>query len=122
MGKKIMVVDDSLSMRQQINFTLTKAGFDVIEAEDGNDCLAKLRSTPDVALAICDVNMPGMNGIALLEAIKGHPALSALPVVMLTTEGSFEMIDHAKKVGAKAWLVKPFQPPQLVATVQKLAR
>ena len=121
MGKKIMIVDDSKTIRQQVSFTLQKGGYEVIEAEDGKDGLAKLQANPDIAMVISDVNMPNMNGLEMVEAMKLDAKTSAVPVVMLTTEGATELIDRAKKAGAKGWLVKPFKPDQLVAAVTKLA-
>ena len=119
MGKKVMIVDDSKTIRQQVSFTLSKGGYDVIEAEDGNDGLAKLKANADIAMIISDVNMPNLNGLEMVEKIKaeGH----SVPIVMLTTEGAADMIERAKAAGAKGWLVKPFKPDQLVAAVQKLA-
>ena len=121
MAKKILIVDDSKTIRQQVTFTLQKAGFDVIEAEDGKDGLDKLRSNPDTSFVISDVNMPNMNGLEMVEAIKADATLTQAPVIMLTTECAAEMIARAKAVGAMGWLVKPFKPDQLVAAVQKLA-
>ena len=119
MGKKVMIVDDSKTIRQQVSFTLSKGGYDVIEAEDGNDGLSKLKANADIAMIISDVNMPNLNGLEMVEKIKaeGH----SVPIVMLTTEGAADMIERAKAAGAKGWLVKPFKPDQLVAAVQKLA-
>lgn len=121
MGKKIMIVDDSKTIRQQVSFTLQKGGYEVVEAEDGKDGLAKLQANPDIAMVISDVNMPNMNGLEMVEAMKGDAKTATVPVVMLTTEGATELIDRAKKAGAKGWLVKPFKPDQLVAAVTKLA-
>lgn len=120
MSKKILIVDDSKTIRQQVSFTLKKSGFEVIEAEDGNQGIAALGANPDTAMVISDVNMPNMGGIEMLEAIKKDAKHSALPVIMLTTEGSADLIERAKKGGAKGWLVKPFKPDQLVAAVEKL--
>ena len=120
MGKKVLIVDDSRTIRQQVNFTLSKGGFQVVEAEDGQDGLSKLKSNPDVAMIISDVNMPNMNGLEMVEAINGDAGIPHPPIVMLTTEGSGDLIDRAKKAGAKGWLVKPFKPEQLVAVVTKL--
>ena len=119
MAKKIMIVDDSKTIRQQVRFTLTKSGFDVVEAEDGNDGLVKLSENPDVAMIISDVNMPNMNGLEMVEKMKSNG--STVPVIMLTTEGAADLIQRAKAAGAKGWLVKPFQPEQLVAAVTKVA-
>jgi len=121
MGKKILIVDDSRTIRQQVNFTLSKGGFTVVEAEDGKDGIAKLKENPDVAMIISDVNMPNMNGLEMVEAIGADSGLSHPPIVMLTTEGAGELVERAKKAGAKGWLVKPFKPEQLVAVVTKLA-
>jgi two-component system chemotaxis response regulator CheY len=115
MANKVLVIDDSMMVRKQVGMALTKAGFAVVEACDGADALEKLTVNADVALAICDVNMPRMNGIEFLE---GAPR--SLAVVMLTTEGQPELIQRAKALGAKGWLVKPFKPEMLVATARKL--
>ncbi len=120
MSKKILIVDDSKTIRQQVNFTLTKGGFQVVEAEDGKDGLEKLKTNSDVAMVISDVNMPNMNGLEMVEAIKAAGLFSNIPIVMLTTEGNSELIQRAKEAGAKGWLVKPFKPDQLIAAVQKL--
>lgn len=121
MRKKILIVDDSRTIRQQVSITLNKGGFDVVEAEDGRDGIAKLRGHADVSLIISDVNMPNMNGLEMVEAINADSKLPHPPIVMLTTEGSAELIERAKKAGAKGWLVKPFKPEQLVEVVSKLA-
>jgi two-component system chemotaxis response regulator CheY len=119
MAKKILIVDDSRTIRQQVSFTLTKGGYEVIEAEDGVEGLAKVKADSDIAMVISDVNMPNMNGIEMVEKIKseGH----SVPIVMLTTEGAADLIERAKAAGAKGWLVKPFKPDQLVAAVNKIA-
>ncbi len=119
MSTKVLVVDDSLMVRQQVGRALTAAGFTIVEAVDGADALEKLAATPEAALVVCDVNMPRMSGIEFLENVRrdGRPAL---PVVMLTTEGQPELIQKAKSLGAKGWIVKPFKPELLVAAVKKL--
>lgn len=114
-----MIVDDSRTIRQQVTFTLTKGGYEVIEAGDGVEGLAKLKEHPDTALVVSDVNMPNMNGLEMVESMKKDGI--AVPVIMLTTEGSGELIQRAKEAGAKGWIVKPFKPDQLTAAVQKLA-
>lgn len=119
MGKKIMIVDDSKTIRQQVSFTLSKGGYEVIEAEDGADGIEKLKANSDVAMVISDVNMPNMNGLEMVEKLKNDG--STVPVIMLTTEGAADLIQRAKDAGAKGWLVKPFQPDQLVAAVTKIA-
>lgn len=119
-SKKILIVDDSRTIRQQVSFTLSKGGFTVVEAEDGQDGIVKLEAHADVAMVISDVNMPNMNGIEMIEAIKLAGKHGTLPIVMLTTEGSADLIERAKAAGVKGWLVKPFKPDQLVAAVQKL--
>lgn len=121
MAKKILCVDDSITVRQQVNLTLTKSGFEVIEGCDGADGIEKLMANPDVSLIISDVNMPNMGGLDMLEAIRQKPEFATLPVIMLTTEGTSVLIDRAKKAGAKGWLVKPFTPEQLVQAVNRLA-
>ncbi|MFT5994390.1 MAG: two-component system chemotaxis response regulator CheY [Bradymonadia bacterium] len=120
MSKKVLVVDDSASVRQQVNAALQAAGFFVLEAVDGVDGIECIASTPDLALVICDVNMPRLNGLELLERIKGGGEYDELPIVMLTTEGQPQLIQQAKIAGAKGWIVKPFKPDLLVSAVQKL--
>jgi two-component system, chemotaxis family, chemotaxis protein CheY len=119
MGAKVLVIDDSLMVRQQVGGALTSAGFAVIEAQDGIDALQKLEQAPDTRLVVCDVNMPRMNGIEFLENMRAkHHA--PVPVVMLTTEGQPELIQRAKSLGAKGWIVKPFKADLLVAAAKKL--
>lgn len=122
MGNKIdvIVVDDSKTLRQQLRIALSDAGYNCIEAEDGKDGLDKIKANAAAKLVICDVNMPRMNGLEMLEAIK-KDAVAAPPVLMLTTEGQRELIERAKAAGAKGWIIKPFKPDLLIAAVKKLA-
>jgi two-component system chemotaxis response regulator CheY len=99
---------------------LTQAGFEVVEAVDGEDGVNKIRSDPTLAAVICDINMPKKTGLELIEEIKGGGANSHVPIVMLTTEGQPAMVQRAKAAGAKGWIVKPFKPNLLVAALQKL--
>ena len=121
MGKKILIVDDSGTIRQQVRFALEKSGYEVLEADDGQNGLSKVDTIQDIALVITDINMPNMNGIEMLQKIKSNSAHASLPVVILTTEGKKELMSEAKQAGAKGWLVKPFQPDQLLTVVTKLA-
>ena len=120
MSKKIMVVDDSQTVRQQVGMALTQAGFEVVEAVDGQDGMEKIGLEPDLAMVICDVNMPRMNGIEMLTSVKADGKNAALPEIKMTTEGQHDMVERAKKVGDKAWIVKPINPNLLVAAVKKL--
>jgi two-component system chemotaxis response regulator CheY len=117
--KKILVVDDSATVRQQVGLVLSQAGYTVIEAADGVEGLAALDQS-DVAMVICDVNMPRMNGLEMLEAVKRNPKHAQLPVVMLTTEGHPALVERAKKAGAKGWIVKPFKAELMLSAVGKL--
>lgn len=116
--KKILVIDDSPTVRQQVGLALTQAGFQVVEAVDGLDGIGKV--DPTIAMLICDVNMPRMNGLDMLEKLRTDARWKTLPVVMLTTEGQPSLIERAKKAGAKGWIVKPFKAELLVAAVQRL--
>ena len=119
MAKTILVVDDSASVRQVIGIALRGAGYDVIDAFDGRDGLSKLNGQK-IHLVISDVNMPNMNGIEFLTAAKQLPAYRFTPFLMLTTESGEAMKEAGRAAGAKAWIVKPFQPPQMLAAVAKL--
>ncbi len=120
MAKKILVVDDSPTIRQQVGAALSQAGFEVVEAVDGVDGLSKV--APTISMMICDINMPRMNGLELVEKLHGDARWTSLPVVMLTTEGNPAHIARAKKAGAKGWIIKPFKADLLIAAVQRLAR
>jgi len=119
MAKTIMIVDDSTSLRQVVGIALRSAGYDVVEACDGKDALAKLTGQK-VHLIVSDVNMPNMDGISLVRAIKQTSAYKFTPIVMLTTETTDEKKRAGQEAGAKAWVVKPFRPEQLLAVAQKL--
>jgi two-component system chemotaxis response regulator CheY len=118
MTRRVLIVDDSATIRQQVRSALTQAGFDVVEAVDGEDGLNKIRIDPSISAVICDINMPKKNGLELIEELKGSGP--QLPIVMLTTEGQPELVQRAKAAGAKGWIVKPFKPNLLVAALQKL--
>ena len=119
MAKTILIVDDSLSMRQLVKMTLTGAGHQVIEAVDGKDALTKLNGQK-INLIISDVNMPNMDGITFLKNVKQLPAYKFTPVIMLTTEAGEAKKEEGRAAGAKAWVVKPFQPAQMLTAVSKL--
>lgn len=119
MAKTILVIDDSASLRQVVRMALNGAGYDVIEAGDGKAALALLDGR-QINMAICDVNMPVMNGIEFVKAAKQLPSYKFLPILMLTTESQEEKKEQGKAAGAKAWMVKPFSPTQLVSAVSKL--
>lgn len=119
MGKTILIVDDSASLRQVVGMTLKGAGYEVIEACDGRDALGKL-SGQKVHLIISDVNMPNMDGLTFVTEVKKNPAYKFTPVIMLTTEAGDDKKKQGQAAGAKAWMVKPFQPQQMVAAVEKL--
>jgi two-component system chemotaxis response regulator CheY len=119
MAKTILVVDDSASLRQVVKMALTGAGYNVLEAGDGQAALALLDGR-QINMVVCDVNMPIMNGIEFVKAAKALPAYKFLPILMLTTESQEEKKEQGKAAGAKAWMVKPFAPTQLVNAVAKL--
>ena len=119
MNITVLVVDDSATVRQQVATALTQAGFQVVEASDGSQGLNRAKQG-GIDCVISDVNMPIMNGIEMVTLIKQDPILSSTPVVMLTTEGSKELIAKAKQAGASGWIVKPFKAEMLVAAVKKL--
>jgi two-component system chemotaxis response regulator CheY len=118
---KVLVVDDSMMIRKQVSGALIQAGFSVVEACDGADALKKLSEADEVSLVVCDVNMPNMNGLEFLEAVRGQPTHAGVAVVMLTTEGQNDLIQKAKSLGAKGWIMKPFKPELLIAAAKKLA-
>ncbi len=121
--KNILVIDDSISIRQVVSMTLKGAGFTVYEAVDGRDALAKLTSIDKVNLIICDVNMPNMDGISFVRTVKSDPTYENykfIPIIMLTTVAEEDKKLEGQKAGAKAWIVKPFLPEKLLAAVHKL--
>jgi two-component system chemotaxis response regulator CheY len=119
--KRILSVDDSSSIRQMVGFTLRKAGYEVVEAVDGKDGLGKAGGAK-FDLVITDLNMPNMDGLQLIAALRQLPGYSFIPILMLTTESQAEKKDAGRKVGATGWIVKPFNADQLVAVVQKLVK
>lgn len=119
MAKTIMIVDDSASIRMVVGIALRGAGYEVIEAKDGKDALAKLNGIK-VNLIISDVNMPIMDGISFVKAVKQMANYKFTPIIMLTTESDESKKREGQAAGAKAWVVKPFKPEQMLGAVQKL--
>ena len=119
MAKTIMIIDDSVSLRQVVGIALGAAGYEVIEACDGRDALAKLNGVK-IHLMICDVNMPNLDGIGFLQAKRELPNYKFTPVIMLTTEAGEDKKREGQAAGARAWAVKPFKPEQLLQAVAKL--
>lgn len=119
MNKTVMIVDDSISLRQVVSIALRGAGYEIIEACDGKDALTKLNGGK-VHLVISDVNMPNMDGITFVKEMKKLPNYKFTPVIMLTTESQEGKKAEGQAAGAKAWVVKPFQPQAMLAAVAKL--
>ncbi len=118
MTHTILVVDDSTSLRSVVVMALKSAGYQVLEAADGASALKQLDGRK-IGMAICDVNMPVMNGIEFVKAAKALPNYKFLPVLMLTTETDSKLKEAGRAAGAKAWMVKPFSPNALLSAVQK---
>ena len=119
MSSTILVVDDSPTVRQQIRLALSPAGYQILEACDGEQGLEMIRSNADLSMVICDVNMPRMNGIEMLRNVAREA--HSVPIVMLTTEGNPSLIRQARASGAKGWIIKPFNAELLVRAVAKIA-
>jgi two-component system chemotaxis response regulator CheY len=119
MAKTILAVDDSSSLRQMVAFSLKAAGYQVVEAVDGQDGLEKA-SQQTVDLVLTDQNMPKMDGLTLIKSLRGMPAYAKVPILMLTTESSEEMKSKGRAAGANGWLVKPFDPQRLIEVVKKV--
>ncbi|MBN2403583.1 MAG: response regulator [Spirochaetes bacterium] len=123
MGKKIMIVDDTEAIRMSVGFTLQEEGYEVVEAKNGQEALDKLKGTDKIDLILCDVNMPIMDGIEFLRNMKTNESYSSVkftPIIMLTTEAGEDKKNEGKELGAKAWIVKPFKPEQLIKAVKTL--
>ncbi len=117
----ILAVDDSISMRQMVSFTLKNAGYDVIEAVDGEDAYEKARQRP-FDLVLTDQNMPRLDGIGLTRRLREHPNFRTTPILILTTESSDQMKQAGRAAGATGWLVKPFDPAKLIEVIKKVVR
>jgi len=118
---RILAVDDSPSMRDMVRIALTGAGFDVTQAADGQEALHLARQS-SFDLVLSDVNMPVMDGIALIRALRAEAAYRHTPILMLTTESSVDRKREGKAAGATGWIVKPFDPAQLIATMHRVLR
>ncbi|MCP4752954.1 MAG: response regulator [Proteobacteria bacterium] len=121
MGKTILTVDDSASVRQMVAFTLKNEGYEIMEAVDGVDALAKLEEKP-ADMVLTDLNMPNMDGIELIKNLRANPNFKFIPIIFLTTESQAEKKQAGKAAGATGWIVKPFKPEQLVGVIRKVLR
>lgn len=119
MTKRIMTVDDSVSVRQMVSFTLKNAGYETVEASDGKDALVKLNGS-GVNMILTDLNMPNLDGIGLIKEVRTKPEFKFIPIVMLTTESQDSKKLEGKNAGATGWIVKPFKPDQLLAVIKKV--
>ena len=118
MPKTIMTVDDSASIRQLVGFTLRNAGYEVIEAVDGEDALKRMQGA--IHMVITDLNMPNLDGIGLIRSLRANPACKGLPIIMLTTESQESRKQEGKAAGATGWIVKPFTKQQMLAVVKRI--
>lgn len=115
----ILAVDDSASMRQMVSFTLKGAGYNVVEAVDGVDALTKAKAQAFDCI-VTDVNMPNKDGITLIKDLRALPSYKFTPMLMLTTESGMDKKQQGKEAGATGWIVKPFNPDQLLKTIKKV--
>ena len=120
MAKTVLVVDDSPTMRQMVAFTLTNAGYQVVEAGNGKAAVGKVNGGAKPDLVVTDLNMPEMDGITLIKEIRKMPALKFTPILMLTTEASDDKKKAGQAAGATGWIVKPFNPEQMMAVIKKV--
>ena len=119
MARTVLVVDDSMTFRQMVSFTLQEAGFSVVEASDGQEALERL-AAQRMDLIVTDLNMPRMDGIGLIRALRGRPESRHTPVLMLTTESQESKRQQGRAAGATGWIVKPFHPDKLLAVIRKV--
>jgi two-component system chemotaxis response regulator CheY len=119
---KVLVVDDSSTVRDEVAGFLRKGGLDVAIAVDGKDGLAKMQANPGIRLVVADVNMPNMDGLTMVEKIRGELRNTTVNIVMLTTESSPNMKERGKAAGVKGWIVKPFNGPSVLETFKRLAQ
>lgn len=120
MAASILAVDDSPSMRQMVSYTLQSAGYEVVMANDGVEALKIAEESPDLNLVLTDVNMPNMDGITLVKHLRGLDDYKFKPILILTTESSTEKKMMGKAAGATGWIVKPFDPDQLINTLRRV--
>lgn len=120
MGKTVLVVDDSSTMRQMVAYTLTSAGYEVVEAGNGKEAVNKLNGGAKPALVVTDLNMPEMDGITLITEIRKMAAFKFTPILMLTTESADDKKKAGQAAGATGWIVKPFNPEQMLKVIQKV--
>ena len=120
MDKTALIVDDSRTMRQMVAFTLTNAGFTVIEAEDGKDAVNKVSAGTKLDIIVTDLNMPEMDGITLIKELRRLTAYKFTPILMLTTESAIDKKKEGKEAGATGWIIKPFNPEVLLKTIAKV--
>ena len=122
MSKTVLVVDDSSTVRQQVSLALKQAGFQTLEAADGREAIETLDTNREIDMVVCDVNMPHVNGLEMVERVKAKPEHVKLPILMLTTEGQPSLIRRAREAGAVGWIVKPFDANQLVQAARHLTK
>lgn len=120
MTKRILTVDDSKTIRDMLAFTLGQAGYDVVSAVNGQEGLDAMAQGP-MDVVITDINMPVMDGITFIREVRKDPGNKALPILVLTTEGSGEMKNRGREAGATGWIIKPFDPAKLLAVIQKVS-
>lgn len=119
MSKKIMIVDDSATLRQMLNFTLSEASYEPVEASNGKEAL-EIMASESIDMLITDLNMPGMDGLSLIREVRSQQPYKFIPIIMLTTESQAEKKLEGRSAGATGWIVKPFTPQQLLSVVKKI--